>query len=315
MTNINDTVLVLTLAGAIATGTPIILAGLGELLTERSGILNLSVEGTMLMGAIGAFTAIDVTGSLFIGVLVGMVYGACIGALHALLCVTLRANQILAGLALFIFATGLSRFIGEPYGFTVIKKTAGAIEVPLLSGLPILGPILFQQDIFVYLSWILVVLVAFHISKTRPGLSLRAVGEAPATADTVGISVGRTRYTYTIIGGALAGLAGGNVITSIVTSWNAEATIAGLGWIAIGLVVFSAWRPYRLLFGAYVFGLALRTNFTLQALGLDQIPSEILSMMPYVLTIAALFALAGGDIRKRIGAPAALGLPYAREER
>ena len=310
----NDSVLVLTLAGAITAGTPIILAGLGELLTERAGILNLSVEGTMLLGAIGTFTAVQATDSVILGVVVGMLWGALIGGLHAVLSVSFRANQILSGLALFIFASGVARFIGEPHGFTVINKAVTAIRIPVLSDLPVLGPVLFRQSIFVYISWVLVALTAFHISRTRLGL-LRAVGEEPSTADTVGINVLRTRYVYAVIGGALAGLGGANLITVIVTSWNAEATVAGLGWIAIGLVVFAAWRPFRLLLGAYVFGLAVRTNFTLQALGFEEIPAEVLKMMPFLITIAALFILARGDLRRRIGAPAALGIPYSREER
>lgn len=311
----NDSVLVLTLAGAITAGTPIVLAGLGELLSERAGILNLSVEGTMLVGAIGTFTAIQATDNVVVGVAVGILGGALIGSLHAVLSVSFRANQILSGLALFIFASGVARFIGEPHGFTVINKTVTSIEIPVLSEVPVLGRILFQQSVFVYLSWVLVALTAFHISRTRLGLSLRAVGEEPSTADTVGINVIRTRYVYAIIGGALAGLAGANLITVIVTSWNAEATVAGLGWIAIGLVVFAAWRPFRLLLGAYVFGLAVRSNFTRQALGFDEIPAEVLRMMPFILTIAALFILARGDLRRRLGAPAALGIPYSREER
>ena len=311
----NESVLVLTLAGAITAGTPIILAGLGELLSERAGILNLSVEGTMLLGAIGTFTVVQATDSVILGVVVGILWGALMGGLHAVLSVSFRANQILSGLALFIFASGVARFIGEPHGFTVINRAVTATEIPVLSELPALGPILFRQSIFVYISWVLVALTAFHISRTRLGLSLRAVGEEPSTADTVGINVIRTRYVYSVIGGALAGLAGANLITVIVTSWNAEATVAGLGWIAIGLVVFAAWRPFRLLLGAYVFGLAVRTNFTLQALGFEEIPAEVLRMMPFLITIAALFILARGDLRRRIGAPAALGIPYAREER
>ena len=204
----NDSVLVLTLAGAITAGTPIILAGLGELLSERAGILNLSVEGTMLVAAIGTFTAVQATDSVIVGVAVGILWGALIGGLHAVLSVSFRANQILSGLALFIFASGVARFIGEPHGFTVINKAVTAIEIPVLSDWPVLGPVLFRQSIFVYISWVLVALTAFHISRTRLGLSLRAVGEEPSTADTVGINVIRTRYAYAVVGGALAGLGG-----------------------------------------------------------------------------------------------------------
>lgn len=311
----DDSIIVLTLAGAIAAGAPIALAGLGELLAERSGVLNLALEGMMLIGAVAAFLVMVNGGSIPLGFLAGALAAATIAAMHAVLSLEFRANQVLSGLALFVFAIGVTRFVGDPYGFRPVGRSLQPVAIPIVSEIPILGRVLFTQDVMVYVTCAVAVVIAVYIKRTRPGLSLRAVGESPAASDTVGLPVSKIRYIHTLVGGALAGIAGTHVILTLVTTWNHELTIGGLGWIGVGLVVFSSWQPVRLLLGAFIFGLALRTNFALQALGNTLIPAEMLSMLPYLLTIGALVLLARGDFRRRLGAPAALGLPYAREER
>lgn len=311
----DDSIVVLTLAGAVAAGTPIALAGLGELLAERAGVLNLAIEGMMLLGAVAAFIVIVNGGGIPLGFVAAALAAAAIAGMHAVLSLEFRANQVLSGLTLFVFANGVTRFAGDPYGFRPIGRSLYPSALPVLSEIPVIGRVLFTQDVMVYATWAVALAIAIYIGRTRPGLALRAVGEAPAAADTVGLPVSKIRYVHTLVGGALAGIAGAHVILTLVSTWNHESTIGGMGWIAVGLVVFSSWKPLRLLVGAFIFGLALRSNYALQALGNTQIPAEVLSMLPYLLTIGALVLLARGDLRRRQGAPAALGLPYAREER
>ncbi|MGH3665131.1 MAG: ABC transporter permease [Egibacteraceae bacterium] len=311
----SESAVVLTLAAAVAAGTPLALAALGELLTERAGVLNLGVEGMMLMGAVVAFLAGDATGSPWLGLAAGMVTGGALAAVHAFLAVTMRANQIVAGLALVIFGTGLSTFLGQPVEGQPLAARVGPTAVPGLAEVPVLGPILFQQDLVVYATWVLAGLATFYLTRTRAGLSLRAVGESPATADAMGVRVAATRYAHTIVGGLLAGGGGAYLILARVPSWSQAATTNGIGWIALALVVFSSWRPLRALAGAYLFGAALRANFALQAGGVRGIPAEVLAMLPYVLTIAVMIGLSVSNLRQRIGAPAALGVPYVRDER
>jgi simple sugar transport system permease protein len=312
---VNDTALVLTLAAAVAAGTPLALAALGELLTERAGVLNLGVEGMMLLGAVAAFLAADGSGSPAVGLLAGMLTGGALAAVHAFLSVTMRANQIVSGLALVIFGTGLSTFLGQPIEGRPLAARLGGAAVPVLADLPVVGRILFQQDLVVYATWVLALLVLGYLGRTRAGLSLRAVGESPATADAMGVRVAAVRYAHTIAGGLLAGAGGAYLILARVPSWAQAATTNGIGWIALALVVFASWRPLRVLAGAYLFGAALRANFALQAAGVRGVPAEVLAMLPYLLTIAVLVALSAGDLRRRVGAPAALGVPYVRDER
>jgi simple sugar transport system permease protein len=312
---VSDGALVLTLAAAVAAGTPLALAALGELLTERAGVLNLGIEGMMLMGAVTAFLVGDATADPWLGLAAGMLTGGALAAVHAFLSVTMRANQIVAGLALVIFGTGLSTFLGQPVEGRPMTTRIAEAAVPVLADIPIAGRILFQQDLVVYATWALVLAATFYLTRTRAGLSLRAVGESPATADAMGVRVAATRYAHTIAGGLLAGAGGAYLILARVPSWSQAATTNGIGWIALALVVFSSWRPLRLLAGAYLFGAALRANFALQAAGVRGIPAEVLAMLPYLLTIAVLIGLSLGDLRRRAGAPAALGLPYVRDER
>jgi ABC-type uncharacterized transport system permease subunit len=311
---VNDTVLVLTLAGAVITGTSIALAALGALLNERAGVLNLGIEGIMLVGAVSAFLSTQATGSPFVGLLGGAVAGAVLASLHGFLTITLRANQVVSGLALVIFGTGVAQFLGQPVEGRSLSSRLGGLDVPLLADIPAIGRILFQQDPVVYLSWVLIAAAAFYLTRTRTGLAVRAVGESPATADAAGIRVAAVRYAHVAVGGALAGL-GGAYITTRGAPWDQAATTGGRGWIAIALVVFASWRPMRALAGAYLFGFALRANFALQAAGIRAIPAEVLSMLPYVLTIAVLIVLSAVDRRGRLAPPAALGTPFVRDER
>jgi general nucleoside transport system permease protein len=318
---VSTDLIVAVVVSAIAYGTPLVLAGLGELLTERSGVLNLGVEGMMLMGAVSGFYASQqLTGPGWMVLVVAMVVAACAGAvmalIHAFLSITVRVNQIVSGLALTIFAgaAGLSSYAGQvwnvggQHGIHQLNR----VGIPGLSDLPVVGPILFDQDPFVYLSWGLVVLVAWYLYRTRTGLYLRAVGESPRSADAMGINVTRYRYVHTVLGGALAGLGGAYFTLAIAPIWT-DGLTAGAGWIAIALVIFAFWRPDLLLIGAYLFGALSSLGFTLQAHGV-QFPSEVFSALPYAMTVVVLAAASTTLANRRIGTPAALGVPYVREE-
>lgn len=311
----NEAAIVLAIAAAVTAGTPLILSALGELLTERSGVINLGVEGMMLMGAVSAFLVANSTSSVALGLLFGMLAGCALALLHAFLCVSMRANQIVSGLTLIIFGTGVATFIGRPIEGVPLAVRMQKLPIRFLSDIPYIGEILFRQDIIVYSSWILVIAASIYLSYTKLGLAVRAVGESPATADVMGISVAASQFVHTMIGGLLAGGSGAYLILARVPNWSQAGTTSGLGWIAVALVVFSSWRPWRLLLGAYLFGLALRANFTLQAAGVHGVPAEFLAMVPYLLTIVVMILLSASNTRRRLGAPSALGMPYVRTER
>jgi ABC-type uncharacterized transport system permease subunit len=312
----NDSVVVLTLVAAIGLGTPIVFATVGEILAERSGILNLGVQGMMLIGAVTGFWATFTTGSLWLGVIVAMIAGAALSSIHAFNSVTLRVSQIVSGLALTIFGTGLAIFIGRAGSDPLIGKPSKEVFEPIFGGLadlPIVGPLIFGHDALVYLSWIIVAAASYYLFHTRPGLTVRAVGEDPASAEAAGIDVSKVRYAHVMIGGALAGLGGAYFSLALVPSWQDD-PIGAAGWIAIALVILSSWRPWRALWAAYLFGAAGRVNFTLQTLGVA-IPANLLAMLPFVLAIIAMIVLTSGKRARFLGAPAALGIPYFREER
>jgi general nucleoside transport system permease protein len=315
---VNDSVVVISIVTAIATGTPILLAAVGETLTERSGVMNLGIEGMMLLGAVSGFWVTSETGSLGLGILVGALAGALLALIHAVLAVSLRVNQIISGLALVIIGTGLSSFLGDAADPKLTSRPPGArfsqFFPESLSDLPIVGPIVFGHDIVVYLSWILVAVTSYFLFRTRPGLSVWAVGEDPATADAAGISVAKFRYSYTLVGGVLAGVGGAYLSSHVLGTWQDELT-AGMGWIAFTLVIFSGWRPWRALFAAYIFGAITSLGFTLQILGFG-VPTDFLAMLPFIMTIVALaFISARPAAARRLGAPAALGISFARESR
>jgi simple sugar transport system permease protein len=318
----NRGIVIVTLASAVFYGTPLLFAALGELLTERSGVLNLGVEGMMLVGAVCGFWTVERLAGpspliLLVAILVAALAGAAMALIHAFVVVTLRANQIVSGLALTIFAgaTGLSSYLGDTgkLGGKPAAHAFHSIDVLGLAGTPVIGPILFHQNVLVYISWALVALVSFYLFRTRQGLHLRAVGESPAAADSLGINVTRQRYIHTLVGGTLAGVGGAFFSLALTPSWLPGMT-GGAGWIAVALVIFAFWRPALTLVGAYFFGALSSLGFTLQARGVN-LPPEVFSALPYVLTIVVLVAVSSGWTKRRLGAPAALGIPYEREDR
>ena len=313
----NESVLMLTIVAAIGLGTPIVFATVGEILAERSGILNLGVQGMMLVGAVMGFWATFHTGSLWLGVLLAMLAGAALSVIHAFNSVTLRVSQIVSGLALTIFGTGVAIFIGRVGTTPLIGEPSRAVFEPILpqslADLPIVGPLIFGHDALVYLSWAVVAASSFYLFRTRPGLTVRAVGEDPASAEAAGVNVSRVRYIHVMVGGALAGLGGAYFSLALVPSWQ-DNPMGAAGWIAIALVILASWRPWRALWVAYLFGAAGRVSFTFQTLGIA-IPASLLAMLPFVLAILAMLVLTSGKRARFLGAPAALGIPYSREER
>jgi simple sugar transport system permease protein len=313
------------LRAGLATGTILIFAALGEILTERSGIMNLGVEGMMLLGAMAAFKTALSTQNAWLGLMAGILAGGLLSLAHGLVTIHFQADQTVSGLSLTFLGTGLAMVFGE--GLT--GQNAPILpeaDFPLLSSIPVIGRIFFTDfNVLVYLGYFLVPLVWFYINKTRPGMHLRAVGEKPSAADTLGINVYRLRYLYTFIGGCMAGLAGGSISIAISPGWYSTLTTSGQGWIAVALVIFSRWNPFTAALGGYFFGMLRRFTLDLQGpttiLGLrnpffyNHNLVFFLQMIPFALTIIALVWSARAANRKRKGAPAALGIPYIRGER
>lgn len=294
----------------ITAATPLVIAALGELVTERSGVLNLGVEGMMIMGAVSAFAATQITGSPYIGVLAGIAGGGAFSLLFGFLTLTLVANQVATGLALTILGLGLSGQLGESFvGQPGIKLQP--IVVPLFSDIPFLGRLLFQQDLIFYLSIALVVGIHWFLFKSRTGLKMRAIGDNHASAHALGINVIRTRYLAVMFGGACAGLAGAQLSLVYTPQWVENMT-AGRGWIALALVVFASWRPLRLLAGGYLFGAVSIGQLHAQAFGIG-IPSQVLSALPYVATIVVLIIISHNRRTTLINTPASLGKPFVPE--
>ena len=300
------------LAATVQAGTPLLLAASGEMMTERSGVMNLGVEGMMLMGAVSGFLVTVVSGNHWWGVAAALAAGGLMALIHAFITITLRGTQVVSGLALAIFGSGLSSFLGKNYIGLPLSDRFNTLPVPGLAKLPVIGPILFQQDALVYISFILVAVLYLVLYKSSWGLALRAVGDDPATADAAGINVTRMRYLNTILGGALAGMAGAYLSLAFAPAWIENMT-SGRGWIALALVMFGLWNPWRVMAGAYLFGGVEALTFRLQTAGVTISPL-LLQMLPYLLTIVVLVAA----VRRKgeeAGPPAALGLPYHREER
>jgi general nucleoside transport system permease protein len=323
--SINDSLTVSVLAQAVAYGTPILFAALGELLAERSGVLNLGVEGMMLVGAVMGFWAVERAPGpmglvLLLAVLTAAFAGLVMSAVHAFLVVSLRASQIVSGLALTIFAggLGLSSYLGNDLGLADVppRHQLGDIDVFGLKDVAVVGPVLFHHSALVYASWALTLLVALYLARTRLGLNVRAVGDSPGAADAMGINVTRYRYAHVLAGGAFAGIGGACYSLAITPGWTAgDSLVGGAGWIAIALVIFSFWRAELCLVGAYLFGgLSGGLPSALQAHGYTVTP-EFLNALPYLMTVVVLALVSMGLAKRRLGAPAALGLPYVREER
>jgi simple sugar transport system permease protein len=296
-------------SASIVAGTPLVIAALGELVTEKSGVLNLGVEGMMAIGAVTGFVAAQHSGSTIIGVLAAMVAGAASALAFAILVLDLTANQVASGLALAIFGVGLAAFAGKPYE-SVALPPVRALPIPLLADIPLLGPALFDQQWLVYFSWALCAGVAWFLYRSRAGLVLRAVGESPASAHAVGYRVIRIRYFATMFGGAMAGIAGAFLSLFYTPMWS-EGLVAGRGWIALALVVFGTWRPLRVLVGAYLFGGVLIAQLFVQGSGLPlEIPPQLLSSLPYIATVAVLVIISRNPNTIRLNSPVSLGQPY-----
>lgn len=305
------------LSAGVARGTPLLFASTGELLAERAGVLNLGVDGMMLLGAAVGFRLAAESGSLLWGLCGAMVAAAALALVHALVTVTLAGDQVVSGLGLGFFGSGLASVIGAPMvGVTGAPRLPG-FTVAGLSEIPLLGPALFDQNLSVYLGFLAIPLCWFYLYRTRFGLVLRAVGEAPVAADAAGFGVVRVRLVHVAAGGALAGLAGAVLSLAITPGW-VEGITSGQGWIAVGLVIFAGWDPLRAAAGAYLFGAIRRLPLDLQ--GVQDLPlfrnpnlGYFLDMLPYLFTVLVLVLASFGKLRQR--APAALGLPFIRGER
>lgn len=305
-----ETWIITTLSRSLAYGTPLLLGTLGEIYAERSGVLNLGVEGMMIMGAYSAFTTAYITGNPWLGILVAAVVGGAFSLIHAFTCVTLKANQVVSGLSLTMLGLGLSGMFGRGWEGKPLPVTIPKITVSGLSEIPFLGPIFFEgQNLIVYLTILLVPLLWYILYRTRIGITIRSVGESPATADSLGINVARVRYACVLIGGILAGMSGGYLSVAYRPAWT-EGMTAGMGWIVIALTIFAFWNPAYGMLGAYLFAALYHLSYRLQ----PWVSPEFLKAMPYAFAILVLIFVSRGTLQKRMGAPAALSLPYTRGE-
>ena len=289
--------------------TPILYAALGELVTEKSGVLNLGVEGMMIIGAICGFSVSVETGSVYIGFMAAALGGAFLSILFAVMTQYFLANQVASGLALTLFGLGLAALLGHSYTGQVPPHIS-KLDIPILSDIPVLGKMVFSHDFFVYFSLILVFGVWYFLSRTRLGLIVKAVGENHDSAHAIGYNVTRVRFFSILFGGALAGLGGGYLSLIRVPQWT-EGMTAGAGWIALAIVVFSTWRPWRLILGAYLFGGITILQLNLQAIGVT-VDVALLSMTPYAVTIVVLVLMSLNRSKKSLGAPGSLGKSFIK---
>jgi simple sugar transport system permease protein len=323
------------LAGVLAAAAPVLFAVLGETITERAGIINLSMNGSILLAAMGGFAVAYKTGSLALGFLAGMLIGALVAFIVAFSSITLHQSQVAVGFVLALAGRDLSYFLGTPYMNTP-GPVLQSLPIPLLKDIPILGPLFFQQNLMTYLSYILIILAWLWIFRTRPGLMLRGIGERPAAAYVRGANVNRLRYLYTIIGGALIGLAGPAFTLNVKAGWMGTQTgLDGIGWIALSITIFGGWNPFRAAFGAYLFSFLQWLGLVLQS-KLPGIPTQVLQVAPFPLMILTLLlvnisdaewvqrmlaALPEGTRRivskllraLRASPPASLGVPFESE--
>ncbi|MCF4097089.1 ABC transporter permease [Maritalea mediterranea] len=296
--------ILLTIATA---ATPLLIAAIGELVVERSGVLNLGVEGMMVMGAVGGFVVASLTGNPWIGVLAAIALGVLTSLLFAFLTISLAANQVATGLSLTILGLGASSLMGEKFVGQAGKKL-GNLDLPVLSDIPLIGPLIFGQDPIFYISIALVIGVSWFLFRTRAGLTLRSIGNNHHSAHALGIPVLRYRYLAVMFGGACAGLAGGHLSLVYTPQWVENMT-AGRGWIALALVVFASWRPARVLAGAYLFGAVSIGQLHAQALGIA-VPSQLLTALPFLATIVVLVLISQNVRATLINTPAMLGRPF-----
>ncbi len=302
------------LFGSLVSGTPLLFATVGEIFSERAGVMNLGIEGMMLVGAMSGFAVWFNTGNLVFGLIVGMALGGLLALLHAFITITLRADQVVSGLAVTFLGTGLSSILGQPY---VGQRT----PEPITLTLPILERAAVEQLVLVAVGLVFAPLAWYYVNRTRPGLNLRSVGEYPSAADSLGINVNRTRYLYVVFGGMLSGF-GGAAMSLVTDPGWVDGKTSGLGWIAVGLVIFASWDPLRGMWVSYFFGLLRRLPLDLQNPALPLISTahnptlgRLMDMLPYLATILILIIGSREALRRRLGAPAALGTPYVRGER
>jgi simple sugar transport system permease protein len=304
-------IIISTLIRTLIAGTPLLLGTLGEIVTERSGVLNLGVEGMMAIGAMTAFTVTLTTGNPWLGLLAAVAAGTLTAGIHAFVSITLKANQVVSGLALTMLGLGVAGLFGKPFIGRPLPTKLSAMPIPGLADIPVVGRILFSQDPLFYLAVILGLLLWVLLTRTRWGIEIRSVGENPAAAEVQGINVAKIRYLCVLLGGALAGMAGAHLSLVYSKSWT-EGLTGGRGWIVIALTIFALWNPLRAFLGAFLFGCIFVLQYLLQPIG---VPPNLLAMMPYLATLAVL--LAGGlrKDRRRLLAPAKLGEAYTKGER
>lgn len=299
------------LAGTLSAGTIFLLAALGELIAEKSGMLNLGVEGTMAVAAVVGFIVTFETGNHVLGFALAGFAGILVSLIFATVTITFLANQVATGLAVGILGLGLSALLGRDYESRTIT-TPGSWDIPLLSDIPFLGPVLFQQNIVVYAALLLTVIIGFTLSRTRIGLAIRSTGENPHAAHALGFPVLTIRYCAVAFGGLLAGFAGAYASTVYTPLW-ADGMIAGRGWIAVALVVFGTWKTGRIAFGAMLFGMVSLGELIAQSMGVS-IPSQLLSSLPYIVTIVVLAIISMDLAKMRLHAPFSLGETYDGSE-
>ena len=294
----------------LVAGTPLLLGTIGEVICERSGILNLGVEGVMAVGAVTAFIVTFTTGNPWLGLCAALVAGMLISLTHAFASVTLQSNQVVSGLALTMLGLGVSGILGKPYVGRPLTEKFSDMPIPLLADIPIAGPILFDQGPFFYLAIVLAVLSWFVLEHTRLGIKIRSTGENPRATETQGVNVNRIRYWCVLVGGGFSGLAGANLSINYSKSWI-EGMTAGRGWIVIALTIFALWNPMRAMVGAFLFGGIFVLQYLLQPLGISP---NFLAMLPYLATLLVLL-IGGLRDHRKLNAPAMLGEPYKRGER
>ena len=295
-------------SSAVIAAIPLMYAGAGELIAEKSGVLNLGVEGMMLMGAVTGYAVTAITGSPWLGIVASVFAGLAMALLFGFLTITMLANQVATGLSLTIFGIGFSAYVGKPYTSAAVRATIDVMPIPGLSSVPVLGPAIFSLDPLGYLAFIMFIVIGWFLYKTRAGLVLRSVGESPAVAHSVGFPVVGVRYGATLFGGGMAGIAGGYYSIVYLHVWQEQLT-SGRGWIALALVVFATWRPGRLLIGALLFGAVMALQFYAQAIGVP-VPTQFLAMLPYIATIVVLVLISRNPNTIRLNAPASLGKPF-----
>ncbi|MEL7608675.1 MAG: ABC transporter permease [Bacillota bacterium] len=301
------------LFSTLRVAAPMAYATMGEIFTERSGVRNLGLEGVMLMGAVIGFSTAIHTRSLFLSVLAVLGIGLLIGLFYAVMTVTLQANQTVCGLSLVTFGAGLSGFIGKTLSDFSNVPFFGPMPIPGLSEIPVLGAVFFRHDLMIYFLYFLVIAAFLYIYKTRPGMVLCALGENPSALDVMGKNIFLMRYLYTMFGCMIVALGGAYITLAYTPIWQ-EGMIAGKGWIAVALVIFSAWNPVRAVLGSLLFAGIEVLSFRMQSYGIE-VPSFFLSMLPYFCTIVVLIVSTGSFQTKRASAPAALGKYYEREAR